>query len=338
METHISRLGELYVNERGNLISNVPDEQILSGENIGGIDTENLVPIRDHPKIQGKIREAEAEYSLRAHLREVGLEYEAILPLDLLEEIRIHFGLYKFLRPDKDGRVLARLGDPAGSSTYGHFILLGVLFYPFALYILFDLVGYAGGYGAFLGIAVATFGFYCTQLSNDCSVIGDVEGAQVYLSLTHLCNPVSYVCSYMHMKKEGTQDALRSRYWGPKKTDEDLLLLSKEERRNQKIDWVGIEKPPPPETVSARLLLWRNARHVLSLLIEEAGFTIVKDSHLLNKMNSYNDPISFVVINENGYRFAVLVCQYGKMQYEKEMIEYIENHFEPLRRIVNSTN
>ena len=328
------------MNARGELIENLPDGEVLERRSIGGIDCENLVPIRAHSKIQQQIKEQEAEFLLRKKLADAELEYEAILPLQFLEDIRLEFDLFKFMRVTEDKRVLAKLADPAGSAVYGHIILLGVLFYPIVLYGVFNFFGYAGGYGSFLGIAIATFGFYCTQLSNDCSVTGDVEGARVYLSLTHVCNPIAYVCSYIQMKNEGTQDALKSRFWGPKKTDEDLLLLSHEERLNQKVDFVGIKTPIPPPEVSQRLFTWNNAGHDISLLVEEAGFTIVKDSHLLDKVNSYNDPIAFAIFKENDCEFAVLIHQYGQLELVKEkgIIQYVHDHFESIRNIVHNSN
>lgn len=333
-ETNIRQLGDLYVSARGELLANIPDSTVLFRQNIGGVDCESQIPICDHPKIREKIREQEAELKVRQKLSVLtglGLEYEAILPMHICEDLCAQFSLFNFYRVDK-GRVLACLADPPGSTKYGYSILVGILFWPAVLMLVLGIPGLAIGF--FIAVLGATF----PSIGNYYLEQKDWPNARLWFGFTHLCNPIAYVFAYSQMKKEGTQDMLKKRFWGVEKTDKHFLALSKDERMQAKIDYVEIKLPEPPRDVSERIITWSTAQFPVSVMVEEAGFTIVKDSRLLDVMNSYNDPIAYTIIMQDGFEFAVLIHQYGQLEKEKEMVAYIQDHFESLKNLSNSAN
>ena len=322
--TNISKIGALYVDTRGQLLTNLPT-MVERGQIIGGIDCSTLSPPQNHPFFKKELAQQEAEFSLRQKLAKEGMEYEAILPLEFLEELRLKFGLFKFMRIDEEGKVLARLAAPPAPVDHNAVILFGTLFWPLVLGGFFNFPG------IITGIALALIGVALTATSEQKTLEKKFSDQRACMAFANVCNPVAYWFTYKQMQREGTQDALKARFWGRKKTDEDLLHLSEEERSSQKIGEVAIETPKAPPEVKQRVIAWSDAGYTVSLLVEEGGFKIKKDSNLLDQLKVYNDPISFTVIHEDGHDFGVLIHQYGLLEKEQEMLEYVKEHFEAIR-------
>lgn len=324
-EQWLKKTGILYADHQQRLLTSletietVQNHVTVSGFPVTIADKNEAIRIR-----KNIAWEAEESKKIKEELNKAGIQPIAILPEDIFNKIIKKAGFYSFYRIQPDGRVYGN-----GQYLYknynfvdNNFLLAIVLsLLSMALPILLTIWGginkiplaYGVG-GGILGIQIILLWMVCVQNHNN-EPLQKWQRKVLSVFFTVLV-PVrnSYYCK---------QKANIKSYLWPRKNDVNLALDDDEEE-----DLFTLELPQPPERV-VTLLGKCYANEIKTFMtLHPSAFGVMYDEETVERLRiKYSDP----VICTKHKSLIVVLDQFGDFPEEKEVVEYIAQHFNAIR-------
>ncbi|MBP6908247.1 MAG: hypothetical protein KBB75_00280 [Candidatus Pacebacteria bacterium] len=321
-KTFISEVSDVYGASLAELLRDSKEGSVKIQSKVGGIDCTQLSVLSDHPAFSKLFAQNSAEFKVREKLSKSGLEFEGILPLEFLESLRMKFTLFKFLNVTSDGKVFGLFKKQDTESVWMKILMHISIYLPMGLVVILD---------SFIPICMYVPMFLALKYLDDLSLTKTGEFFLKFLAL--LSVPILFVWGSIMDVYENSQGYLKKQMWGEDYSDEKFLKLTKKERNSRGVDLVSIQIVPAPLEVQKRLISWSQLGYTPSLLVAKEAFRVnVESEEFKKKWQVWNDPMPFVVIEEDGHSFAVIIHQYGTFPKEKEMLEYVKEHFNVLRK------
>ena len=300
--------------------------------NVSGFDIE--VPDEAATKaLRAKIaKEGENEQKLRNGLAKAGIKPLAILPEDIFDKLAAKAGFYTFYKI-KDGMTYGN--GPAANSHYNWrnhgskkwegitiaavSMILGFLAFIKLGHLLHFDIGPAGKTRVVIGVIALLVAAICSWTDEvEFFWIGLVGAVATYVAPPAILIAIGpFLYLELVRSKSIRKKGLREVLW-PERNDIHGVTD----------DMFRVILPEPPQHVKNVLAKCHVAGIETFTTVHPNAFTVVFDKQQIARLWSKYDPI--ICTKENG--MVAVLEQFGDFPEEKEVVGYIQQHFESFRQ------